>query len=126
MLLTCREPSCSYEDDGISTAYLSGAFATTSLFYSPVPAKPSCTEFGISTAGAGYAGMVTTRNYTVGVLQSCSAGTPPSSVTANGAALPEAGSDGVPGTWFFTGADARVTLQPCDASAAQSVVVCCD
>ena len=125
---TVLPPPCaafSYEDDGISTDYLQGASSTTSLNYAPVPGQPACTQYAISTTGAGYAGLVETRNYTVIALQSCGVGEPPASVTVNGDALPEGPASGVPGTWFFSQNTTSASLLPCSVSAPQTVVLCC-
>ena len=111
-----------YEDDGLTTDHLLGLSAETTLAYGPAAGAPGCTLFTIATAGAAYAGMVTSgRLYSVVLLASA----PPASATLNGAALPQSPSDGVPGTWFRTGGgDTRVYLAPAATADTQSLTVC--
>ena len=125
MKVTLFNVSCRYEDDGISTAYLHGATSATAYSYAPISGSPECTSHSISTSGAGYDGLVTTRNYTITLLSSCGNDQAPASVTANGAHVPQSSIDGVPGSWFFDGYDTRITLLPCDVNVVQNVTVCC-
>lgn len=109
-----------YEDDGVSPEYLLGAAAETALAYSPAGAV-GCTAYNVTTTGARYAGMVTTRAYAV-FLQ---AAPRPASVALDGAPLPEAARDGAPGTWFRAAAgDTRAYLRPVSVDDAPSLVVC--
>jgi len=110
-----------YEDDGVSTDYLQGLSATTTLSYAAAGA-PGCTLYSIATSGAAYAGMVTSgRLYSVILLASAA----PTSAALNGALLPQAQTDGTPGTYYRTpGGDTRVYLAPASTSEAQSLAVC--
>jgi hypothetical protein len=101
-----------YEDDGISTDYLLGASAVTTLAYGPDGANAGCTLFELHTNGT-YAGMVAAgRLYSVFVL----AAPPPASATVDGAPLPRSDSDGVPGSWYYTAAgDLHAFLPPAAA-----------
>ena len=111
-----------YEDDGISTDYLQGFAATTTLAYSAA-SSPGCTLYSIATTGASYSGMVTSgRLYSVFLLASAA----PTSASVNGGApLPLSPTDGVPGTYFRTpGGDTRVYLAPASTSDALSLTVC--
>jgi len=111
-----------YEDDGISTDHLGGAFATTSFAYAPDPAAPGCTVYSIVTTGT-YAGMVTTgRMYSVFVLAAPAA---PASASVDGLPLPQSDVDGKPGSWFrAANGDLRLYLAPSNTADAPKLSVC--
>ena len=108
-----------YEDDGLTTAYLTGASARTTLSY---VVDALVTTLTIATSGRGYDGMVTSgRAYAVELL---AAPVAPARVTQNGVALVEGGGDSAPGTWERTLDGATVVrLFLCATAAPQTVEV---
>lgn len=109
-----------YEDDGMTTDYLQGSSAMTSLSYAAL--GPQVLQVTISTSGSGYAGMVKEgRAYALELLASAS----PVSVTHNGVALEKVdGGGSTPGTWVRSPAGATlVYLFLSTTDAVQSVEV---
>lgn len=91
-----------YEDDAVSTDYLNGKYATTTISF-----KRSAKQLQISVATpqGGYDEMPTQRDYTFRYT-----GSPPTSVTINGAAA-SFSSTGGPNTWWYDGPCAQVVIQ---------------
>jgi len=108
-----------YEDDGISTDYLEGGSALTSLTYAAL--GPSLLQATIATTGSGYSGMVKAgRAYALELLASAL----PVGVTHNGMALVKGEGGSTPGTWTRSPAGATlIYLFLSTTDAVQSVEV---
>jgi hypothetical protein len=84
-----------YEDDGLSTAYLMGTTAMTSVRVN----KGTCETWTVVTVGMLYDGFIRSRSYEI----ETGFGAPtPSNVTEDGIILPRADADGVSGTYFVS------------------------
>ena len=110
-----------YEDDGLSTAYLSGATAETEARGAPGGAGGRPRRRSVQTTGGGYAGLVRQRAYTI---ETGYGAQPPARVAQDGAALPQSAVDGVPGTWFQADDHTAIYLLAVDTLAGTNVTVC--
>jgi hypothetical protein len=96
-----------YEDDGISNDYLVGGIAANTSTVVAFDGTSQCASVTIATVGS-YAGLPIARPYDLWFPGSPS----PRSVTVDGSAVPQASSDGQPGTWFWL-SSGNGTLSPC-------------
>jgi hypothetical protein len=110
-----------YEDDGLSTDYLLGRYAETTLAYAP-SARQGCTMYTVATNGS-YTGMVRAgRLYSVFVL----AAPLPASADVDGAPLAHAPNDGTPNSWFYTSeGDIHAFLPPAQDALPPTVLTVC-
>lgn len=106
-----------YEDDGLSTDYMSGVSATTKHVYR---ADGACVTHTISTTGS-YSGMITQgRVYALELVAAGATG----SVTLNGVELTQAAGDGVAGTWCVVGEQTNVYTREVTTADVVTVTVC--
>jgi hypothetical protein len=110
-----------YEDDGMSTDYLSGISALTHFQYGPSSSLSGCVAYKIETTGS-YTNMITDgRLYSIFIISTFL----PKSITVNNIILSESPNDNVQNSWFYTTEkDLHVFLPPVSTTEIQSINVC--
>lgn len=87
-----------YEDDGISSDYQNGVYATTTITYKTASNITGrvCTTFTIQTAGS-YPRLPALRDYSIWILPAPA----PSVVTVDGITIDQGTGDGQPSSWWL-------------------------
>src|SRR5262249_53396838 len=100
-----------YEDDGVSLAYLGGAYATTKLALDATGARPAITIGPQTIAKHDFAGRLCARTY---VLKVNGQAAEPKAVTRDGAAVPAVAASAFEGAaegWYYDDAAKTVWVK---------------